>query len=47
MATTPVPTRVLLAPDKFKGTLTAAEVAGHLAAELSPSGPRQGGEEPA
>ncbi len=24
-------TRVLLAPDKFKGTLTAAEVAGHLA----------------
>ena len=23
-------TRVLLAPDKFKGTLTAAEVAGHL-----------------
>lgn len=31
MAATPVPTRVLLAPDKFKGTLTAAEVAGHLA----------------
>lgn len=30
-ATTPAPTRVLLAPDKFKGTLTAAEVAGHLA----------------
>ena len=26
--------RVLLAPDKFKGTLTAAEVAGHLAAGL-------------
>ena len=24
--------RVLLAPDKFKGTLTAAEVAGHVAA---------------
>jgi glycerate kinase len=27
-------TRVLLAPDKFKGTLTAAQVAGHLAAGL-------------
>jgi len=27
-------TRVLLAPDKFKGTLTAAEVADHLAAGL-------------
>lgn len=31
MATTPAPTRVLLAPDTFKGTLTAAEVARHLA----------------
>lgn len=31
MGTAPAPTRVLLAPDKFKGTLTAAEVAGHLA----------------
>lgn len=31
MGTTPAPTRVLLAPDKFKGTLTAVEVAGHLA----------------
>ncbi len=27
-------TRVLLAPDKFKGTLTAAQVAGHLATGL-------------
>ena len=27
-------TRVVLAPDKFKGTLTAAEVAGHLAAGM-------------
>ncbi|TPG15157.1 glycerate kinase [Pedococcus bigeumensis] len=27
-------TRVLLAPDKFKGTLTAAQVAGHLAAGM-------------
>jgi len=27
-------TRVVLAPDKFKGTLTAAEVAGHLAAGI-------------
>src|SRR3954471_15868006 len=26
--------RVLLAPDKFKGTLTAAEVASHLAAGI-------------
>ena len=26
--------RVLLAPDKFKGTLTAAEVADHLAAGI-------------
>ncbi|QFG69959.1 glycerate kinase [Ornithinimicrobium pratense] len=31
MATAPTAPRVLLAPDKFKGTLTAAEVAGHLA----------------
>lgn len=31
MATAPTGPRVLLAPDKFKGTLTAAEVAGHLA----------------
>jgi len=28
-------TRVLLAPDKFKGTLTAAEVAGHLAGGIA------------
>jgi glycerate kinase len=32
-------TRVLLAPDKFKGTLTAAEVAGHLAAGLRAARP--------
>ncbi|WP_131106230.1 glycerate kinase [Ornithinimicrobium sufpigmenti] len=31
MSTAPRAPRVLLAPDKFKGTLTAAEVAGHLA----------------
>lgn len=34
MGTTPAPTRVLLAPDSFKGVLTAAEVAGHLAAGI-------------
>ncbi len=28
-------TRVLLAPDKFKGTLTAAQVAGHVAAGIA------------
>ncbi len=32
-------TRVLLAPDKFKGTLTAAEVAAHLASGISSSAP--------
>lgn len=31
MATRPTATRILIAPDKFKGTLTAAQVAGHLA----------------
>ena len=31
MATRPRATRILIAPDKFKGTLTAAQVAGHLA----------------
>jgi glycerate 2-kinase len=30
--------RVLIAPDKFKGSLTAAEVAGHLAKGLSEAG---------
>ncbi|MFD6137630.1 glycerate kinase, partial [Isoptericola sp. NPDC060257] len=36
MTTTTGPTaaRVLLAPDKFKGSLTAGEVAAHLAAGL-------------
>src|SRR6478735_8343137 len=33
-ATAPVPLRALIAPDKFKGSLTAAEVAGALAAGL-------------
>ncbi|HEY7278574.1 MAG TPA: glycerate kinase [Trebonia sp.] len=32
-------TRVLLAPDKFKGTLTAAEVAGHLADGIRSAAP--------
>lgn len=32
-------TRVLLAPDKFKGTLTATEVASHLAAGISGARP--------
>lgn len=35
MGMTPGPTRVLLAPDKFKGTLTAVEVAGHLAESIT------------
>jgi glycerate kinase len=30
---------VLIAPDKFKGTLTASEVAGHVAAGLTAAGP--------
>lgn len=33
-ATAPTPVRALIAPDKFKGSLTAAEVAGALAAGL-------------
>src|SRR6476469_2570807 len=32
--TAPAPVRALIAPDKFKGSLTAAEVAGALAAGL-------------
>jgi glycerate kinase len=32
-------TRVMLAPDKFKGTLTAAEVAGHLADGIRSAAP--------
>jgi glycerate kinase len=32
-------TRVPLAPDKFKGTLTAAEVAGHLADGIRSAAP--------
>jgi glycerate kinase len=35
-------TRVLLAPDKFKGTLTAAEVAGHLADGIRSAAPGTG-----
>lgn len=39
MARRPGPPRVVLAPDKFKGTLTAAEVAGHLAEGITSARP--------
>jgi glycerate kinase len=38
MAVKGIPTRVLLAPDKFKGTFSAAQVAGALAAGLAVHG---------
>jgi glycerate kinase len=37
--TDPPTTKVLLAPDKFKGTLTAAEVAGHLSVGIRSARP--------